>query len=118
MRQLLRTIWGIIQDNFKVIYVNDDGPIKDKDGYTPYNWLWQLASHMPIIEFFQHTRDEEGEQFAPVTILRYLSPDMEQGTYIAPVSFTLQKDNAAIGFSFWGLFNFALVITWQSLRHQ
>jgi hypothetical protein len=121
MRQRLRCLWeeftDILLDMVRVLYVDGDKPIQDEEGNYSYNYLWQYASKMRIIDLFQHRRNAEGtEQFSPITILRTVDVKTSAINFVAPLTFTLGKGYACIAFNWWAWWQVSFDIQWENLR--
>lgn len=111
--KLLRNLWNLIKINFQVIYLNNGNLVYSDKNAVAYHYLWSLWGRVRTICFFEYYKGKDTEQFAPLTILRYIDISSNRGIYIAPLTITIGEGNIVIGITLWALGTLAFRLEWE-----
>ena len=110
---LLRNLYDLIKANFQVIYLNNGNIVYNDKNAVAYNYLWTLWGRVRILCFFEYHKDEDTEQFAPLTILRYIDINTNRGIYVAPFTVTLGGDSLVLAVTLWAVGTMAVRFEWE-----
>ena len=111
--KLLHNLYDLIKANFQVIYLNNGNIVYNDKNAIAYNYLWTLWGRVRILCFFEYHRDKDTEQFAPLTILRYIDINTNRGIYVAPFTVTLGGGSLVLAVTLWAVGTMAVRFEWE-----
>jgi hypothetical protein len=113
---LLRRVVDAIKASFQVFLVNERQLLLNEDGSTAHTYLWDLLGKTSVVCWLEYKREDGTEQFAPLTILRYLDVERSHGIYVAPFTVTVDKESVTFAITLWPYRTATLSLGWSPVN--